>query len=211
MRDAIYYVSQDLRNQIIIKMKKIGKISIVLPCYKEEACVGNMIADVLAQSYDDLELIVISNGDGQEKQLSVINSYAAKDVRVRVISIPEGGVSNARNVGMKASSGDWLTFVDADDRLAGNHLQLLSAAATDDVDIVCGGIETSMGNSDQTFKPQPLEAGHHLDEYFVRRAGFTTTCSIWNKLYRNSKINTWGGILTPVCLSGRTLCSFSRC
>lgn len=175
-------------------MKKIGKISVVLPCHKEEACVGDMIADVLSQSYDDLELIVVSNGEGQEKQLSVINSYAAKDTRLRVVSVPEGGVSNARNIGMKCSTGGWLAFVDADDRLSHNHLELLSEAADDDVDIVCGGIEVPTGNEEHPFAPQPLEGGHRLDEYFMRNGGFITTCSIWNKLFKNTIINTWGGV-----------------
>jgi len=175
-------------------MKNIGKISVVLPCYKEEASVGNMIADVLAQSYADLELIVVSNGDGQERQLQVINRYAATDARVRIVSVAEGGVSNARNIGMKHSTGAWLAFVDADDRLATNHLELLSAATNDGVDIVCGGIEMPTANAKQPFAPQPLEAGHSLDDYFVRRAGFTTTCAVYNKLYNNTIINDWGAI-----------------
>lgn len=105
-------------------MKYVGKISIVLPCYKAERFVGDMIADVQAQTYKDWELIVVSNGAGQEAQLKVINSMAAQDSRIRVISVEEGGVSNARNIGMEQATGQWLAFVDADDRCDNNHLEL---------------------------------------------------------------------------------------
>lgn len=160
---------------------------------KEEECIGKIIADVLAQSYDDFELIVVSNVEEQEAQLQVINSYAAKDARIRVISVPKGGLSNALNIGMKAAVGDWLAFVDADDRLTSDHLELLANSATDDVDIVCGGVELPTGNSEHPFAPQQLEAGHHLDDYYVRGAGFLTRSPVWNKLFRRETINTWGG------------------
>lgn len=116
-------------------------ISIVLPCYRSENCISAMIDDILAQTFSDWELIVVSNGASQELQLQVIGRYAAKDDRIRLLSVPEGGVSNARNVGLSVARGEWITFVDADDRLNPDHLQLYLDAASDGTDVVCGGYE----------------------------------------------------------------------
>lgn len=77
----------------------------------------------------------MSNGAGQEEQLNILRRLAdaaEAEGRIQVFSEEKGNVSNARNVGMAHATGEWLAFVDADDRLKPNHLQLLMAAVADD-------------------------------------------------------------------------------
>ena len=90
-------------------------ISIILPCYKAEKFIGNIINDVTNQTYQDWELLVISNGEGQDSQLSIIDGFRKIDNRIKLFSIPTGGVSLARNIGLQNAVGDWITFLDADD------------------------------------------------------------------------------------------------
>lgn len=105
------------------------KISIVIPCYKAERYIKDTINDVLAQTYDNWELICVSNGVGQEPQLAILNAFAAKmPDRMRVFTEEKGNVSNARNIGIKHATGEWITLVDGDDRIEKNHLQLLMSA-----------------------------------------------------------------------------------
>lgn len=66
-------------------------ISIILPCYKAEKYIGNIIGDVVGQTYNDWELLVISNGEGQQQQLDIIKEYSKKDDRIRLLSIAQGG------------------------------------------------------------------------------------------------------------------------
>lgn len=176
-------------------MKNVGKISIVLPCYKAERFVGDMIADVQAQTYKDWELIVVSNGAGQEAQLKVINSMAAQDSRIRVISVEEGGLSNARNIGMEQATGQWLAFVDADDRCDNNHLELLVSGCDDDTDMIMAGftqVWTKFGMS----QTKEIEEGHGLDEYFANRENLVLGV-VWNKLFNVNKTQKWGGKFDP--------------
>ncbi len=120
-------------------MKNIGKISIILPCYHSELFVAGMIKDIQKQSYTDWELLIISNGKGNEKQETLIHSYSEKDNRIILVRTEQSGVSNARNIGIHKASGKWLTFVDADDRLDNNHLELLANGINENIDIVMGG------------------------------------------------------------------------
>lgn len=66
-------------------------ISIILPCYKAERYLGDMIDDVVAQTYRHWELIVVSNGAGQDAQLAVAQKRADKDSRIKVLTVVKGG------------------------------------------------------------------------------------------------------------------------
>lgn len=117
-------------------------ISIVLPCYKAEAYIGDMLNDVIHQSYKNWELLVVSNGEGQEQQLKIVREYSQKDDRIKLFSTEMGGVSLARNIGLEHAEGDWITFLDADDRIDSNHLQLyVDALEKEDwqCDMIIGG------------------------------------------------------------------------
>lgn len=117
-------------------------ISIVLPCYKAEKYIRNIIGDIENQSYSNWELIIVSNGDSQENQVKIINEFCQKDNRIRLISTILGGASLARNIGLRNSKGDWITFIDADDRIDSNHLQFYVDALEKEnwnCDLVIGG------------------------------------------------------------------------
>lgn len=118
------------------------KVSIILPCYKAERYIADIVSDVLAQTYTDWELIVVSNGEGQGAQLAVLDGFRCTmgEDKLIVLSEERGGVSHARNVGMARARGAWIAFVDADDRLTPNHLQLLiDATKTGEPDIIVAG------------------------------------------------------------------------
>lgn len=89
-------------------------ISVVVPAYNAEAYIERCLSSILAQTYKQIDLIVINDGstDGTK---SVVDKISKKDDRVRLISIENGGVSHARNVGIDYAKGEYITFVDADD------------------------------------------------------------------------------------------------
>lgn len=92
-------------------------ISVVLPVYKAASTLAACIDSVLAQEFSDFELICVDDGstDGSSE---ILDEYARRDSRVRVISQTNQGVSVARNTGMDAARGDILMFIDADDSFA---------------------------------------------------------------------------------------------
>ena len=92
-------------------------ISIIVPVYKAEAVLPKCVESVLAQTFQDWELLLIDDGspDGSG---GLCDRYAAGDGRVRVFHKPNGGVSSARNLGMQAAAGEHILVVDADDWIA---------------------------------------------------------------------------------------------
>lgn len=89
-------------------------ISIIIPVYNTEQYLPECIESILAQTFQDFELILVNDGskDGSGK---VCDEYAKKDERIRVIHKENGGVSKARNTGLDAAQGQYVMFCDADD------------------------------------------------------------------------------------------------
>lgn len=120
----------------------LSKISIILPCYQAERFLPTILNDICRQTYTDWEVLCVSNGKLQQEQLCILEKWKEKDKRIRVISTPEekGGVSYARNLGLDKATGEWVCFVDADDRITPNHLSLMADAIDNDTEVVYGGI-----------------------------------------------------------------------
>ena len=89
-------------------------ISIIVPIYKVENFIRQCIDSIVAQTYKDLEIILVDDGS-PDNCPKICDEYAKADKRVRVIHQPNGGLINARKSGLKAASGDYVCFVDGDD------------------------------------------------------------------------------------------------
>lgn len=97
------------------------KISVIMPVYNKAAYVEKAINSVLEQPFDDLELIVVNDGS-KDQSLTLVQGIADRDARVRVLDVPNGGVSSARNIGLEHAQGEWIQFLDADDILERAYL-----------------------------------------------------------------------------------------
>ena len=97
-------------------------ISVIVPVYKSEAFLGKCVESLLAQSFQDFELLLVDDGSPDDSG-AMCDAYAAKDSRVRVIHKPNGGVSSARNAGLDAARGDYVVFVDSDDYVDPSYLE----------------------------------------------------------------------------------------
>jgi len=91
----------------------IAKVSVIVPVYNSEKYIGRCIKSILNQKLKELELIIVNDGS-TDKSLDIIKKYAS-DHRIKIINMPNGGVSSARNAGIDAATGDYIGFVDADD------------------------------------------------------------------------------------------------
>lgn len=110
------------------------EISIIIPVYNKEPYIKMALQSVLEQSFRDIEVVVVNDGS-TDKSLEIVNRFAETDGRIRIINIPNGGVSNARNVGLSHAKGKWIQFLDADDWLEPDYLtaatQLLQESSAD--------------------------------------------------------------------------------
>ncbi|RMF83411.1 MAG: glycosyltransferase, partial [Planctomycetota bacterium] len=103
-----------------------GLVSIVLPVYNGADYVGESIESVLAQSYADFELIIVDDGSTDETP-QIVDAYAARDERVRVIHQKNQKLPMALNNGFRAARGEWLTWTSADNRYKPEFLQMMIA------------------------------------------------------------------------------------
>src|SRR5690554_7275643 len=123
-------------------------ISVIIPVYNSEKYLHKCIDSVLAQSYTNFELILVNDGstDGSGK---ICDEYAEKDERVRVFHKDNGGVSSARNIGLKNSSGDYIIHADSDDLMLSGALEsLYYEAKQSNSDIVIGNYIIRYGSKD---------------------------------------------------------------
>ncbi len=112
-------------------------ISIIIPVYNTSKYLRQTLDSVIRQSFTDWELIIVDDGSTDDSGL-VCDEYAARDMRIRVIHKPNGGVSSARNVGIKAAVGQYISFIDGDDYVERDFLEKMYCAIENHhADIVC--------------------------------------------------------------------------
>ena len=131
------------------------KISVIIPVYNTGERLKRCLDSVVAQTFKDFECIVVDDGS---KDLSpqIIDEFAAKDSRFTAIHKPNGGVSSARNEGLKVSKGEWVVFLDSDDSIKPNHLEAMLSIVEDGVDIIFTGYE-------QNIEENKIAKGHQYD------------------------------------------------
>lgn len=112
-------------------------ISVIVPVYKVEAYLQECIDSILAQTFQDFELILVNDGS-PDSCGEICERNAAKDTRIRVIHQKNQGVTRARANGVAAASGEFINFVDGDDTLPPDSLSTLMAPVNNDIDIIIG-------------------------------------------------------------------------
>lgn len=102
-------------------------ISVIIPVYNSEKYLHKCIDSVLAQTYENFELLLINDGS-KDSSGTICDEYAEKDKRVRVFHQDNAGVSAARNKGLDNARGKWVAFVDSDDWVEDEYFEVLSNA-----------------------------------------------------------------------------------
>ena len=170
------------------------KVSVIVPVYNVEKYLRKCVESIKNQTYQNLEIILVDDGS-TDCSGKICDDLSQTDDRIVVIHKENGGLSDARNVGMDASSGDYIGFVDSDDYVDEDFYEILVANLEKyDADISCcrysnvweDGTREPIGNDGKIHIYEGLEA---LKEYIY---GKTMDPFVWNKLYkaelfRNSK------------------------
>jgi len=116
--------------------------SIIVPVYNVKGYIEKTVESILAQTFEDYELLLVDDGSSDGCGV-YIDNIAAADMRVKAFHQSNSGVSAARNLGLEKASGKWVVFVDGDDALVSNALQILGdcIARHTDVDLIGYGFE----------------------------------------------------------------------
>ena len=132
------------------------QISVIVPVYKVEQYLPACVESILAQSFSDFELILVDDGS-PDNCGALCDAYAARDPRIRVIHQPNGGLSAARNAGIDAAIGAYITFIDSDDIVDERFLAALyQAAEQEDAGLVSSWFAPFPENAQPTSCPELL-------------------------------------------------------
>ena len=157
------------------------KISVIVPVYKAEAYLHRCVDSLLAQTFQDYEILLIDDGS-PDRSGEICDEYARKDKRIRVFHKENGGVSSARQCGIDNARGEYTIHADPDDWVEPEMLEeLYGKAKSEDADMVI--CDYYYDERDKTVyisqKPSTLDHETVLYEMFQRLHG-----SSWNKLVR---------------------------
>ena len=105
-------------------------VSVIIPAYNAEKYLGFCLDTVIAQTHKKLEIIVINDGS-KDNTGKICDEYAEKDSRVRVIHQENHGVAFTRNVGLDEATGEYIAFIDSDDYVKSNYIEVLLKTCTE--------------------------------------------------------------------------------
>lgn len=99
-------------------------VSVIIPAYNIERYISRCLDSIMAQTYNNLEIIVIDDGS-KDQTAEILDDYQKRDSRIIVVHKENGGVSSARNNGLDIATGDYISFVDGDDLIESNMYEIL--------------------------------------------------------------------------------------
>ncbi len=167
-------------------------ISIIVPVYNVEVFLDSCIESIVNQTYFNLEIILVDDGS-TDNSSQLCDDWASKDSRIRVIHKKNGGLSEARNIGIDAAAGAYIAFVDSDDWIEKNFIEQLMKSiiytsadlSACNVNFVLDGEKTGsvIINEKTPQKYTPEEAlGSMLNNSLFRTV-------VWNKLYSRALLD----------------------
>lgn len=163
------------------------KLSIIIPVYRTEDTLDRCVESVLRQDHPDMEVILVDDGS-PDRCPAYCDDWAAKDRRIRVVHKVNGGLSDARNAGIDIATGDYVTFVDSDDYLAGDTYGPLMQRLEQqpDIDILEYPVYVHYGSPRQHLTDfLPGTTYHDMETYWLDGRAYQHTYAC-NKIFRKS-------------------------
>jgi CDP-glycerol glycerophosphotransferase len=166
----------------------VPRISVVVPFYNNEDLLGDCLASIAAQTFTDLEVIMVDDGSS-DSSAAVAAAQAAADPRFTLVQVPHGGSPGyTRNRGVERARGTYLAFVDADDALPSHAYEsLLHTLESSGSDFVSGNVQRlgPMGVTQSALHAQAIK-GRLTGTHISKTPALFYDVSVWNKLFRKS-------------------------
>lgn len=184
-------MNETLNNECFNKNKKadnVPDVSVIVPIYNVDKYLNRCIDSIINQIFTNIEIILVNDGS-LDTSPQICDNYARADSRIKVIHKKNGGLSDARNTGIAASSGRYLAFVDSDDYIDPSYIAVLYYAAERnkcEISYCNYAIYRQEKGSHKTInfrKPMPgVTSGKKICKLTVR--DFRSRAYVWNKLYK---------------------------
>lgn len=170
------------------------KFSVIVPIFNREEIIENVINSVIFQSYPEWECLLIDDGS-IDSTSEICKKYVVQNKKVKYFYKENGGVSSARNYGIRKATGDFIVFLDSDNSLSKNALEKLNEVMDDTYDFIVYGFNTS---SSIQWIPTEKDGELIIERQAIREVYLPTHFNIyaqnkhflknfvWNKAYRTS-------------------------
>ncbi len=176
-------------------------ISVIVPVYQVEDYLENCVQSILNQTYTDLEIILVDDGS-KDNCPAMCDEFARKDKRIKVIHKENGGLSDARNRGLEAATGEYIAFVDSDDYIHPEMYANMVAFLERNPDfnlVMCRYKKVEESDNELYLKQtaQDIRILQHKDfiEDMFSAQGYEEYVVVWNKLYRRE---IWQDLRFPI-------------
>ena len=170
----------------------MSKISIIVPCHNVEKYLPKCLESLMGQTFCDIDIVVVENGS-TDGTLEVLRQYAAKDPRIMVLTSDIPSIQAARNMGIKASSGEYIMFCDSDDWFAPDMCEVMYKAITKSgADVACCNVTLEYA---EDLSEEEKRIRDYTEYYKLKKTGLhklnnriimKTSVVVWNKIMRRS-------------------------
>ena len=163
------------------------KVSIIIPCYKVEKYLKRCLDSVLAQTFCEWEAICVNDGS-PDNCGAILDEYARKDSRFKIIYQENQGVSAARNNGLQHANGDFISFIDSDDEISPVFLEKMLEALQkrSEAGFAWCDFEKGENKTEWNFFETSEKIYDKPFDHYVQHQKPKIVSSIWNKLYRKN-------------------------
>ena len=167
---------------------QMALISIIVPVYNAEATLVRCVDTILHQTYSNIEIILVDDG-ASDSSGEICDELAEKDSRIRVIHQSNGGVSKARNIGVAASTGEFVCFVDADDEVESDYVEKMWEQIQHADLVVCDFVSHSArGTHTRGIRDRIFDFGESSYTDCRKLVDNSYMWGPWNKMYKRNKL-----------------------
>ncbi len=154
--------------------KRSDKVSIIIACYNIEKYIKKCLDSIASQTYQNIEVLMVD--DGSKDNTSVIlKTYEKEDSRFKYLKKENGGLSDARNYGLKRASGDYICFIDGDDYIEQDYVELL-----------LDSIKVNKSDISVCFFNRVYDKKIKLNKVGIENYNIIKHPAAWNKMYKKS-------------------------
>lgn len=160
-------------------------ISVIVPIYKVEKYLNKCVDSIINQTYKNLEIILVDDGS-PDTCPQICDEYAKQDGRIKVIHKENGGLSDARNAGMKIANGDYISFIDSDDYIAPDMInELYNSIIKFNADIAECNVYNVFEDKIEEYNKDEFafyDSNYSIMQAYIKDYAIKTV--VWNKLYK---------------------------
>lgn len=169
-------------------------VSIIIPVYNQEMYLDTSIPSVIKQTYRNVEIVIVNDGS-TDNSLKIINKYKEVDDRIRIINKENGGLTDAVQIGIREANGDYICFLDSDDRIGSDFIQTFMDTIEENDFVAAGfflerneGIFSDRLNEDMVYYEKDL--AYWRKNYLMDKSQLSVSRQFyiarWNKMYKTS-------------------------